>query len=81
MNRREEIQVKERMQKISKRTSDVFLLATIVAVYKEFGFDAENIEKLLKAIVKEAEIMSSGMIGFYDYQAYAEELTGFKLEE
>lgn len=81
MNRQEKLQVEKDLKKASKRSVDVFLLATIVALHKEFGFGKLRIEKTLAAIMKEAEIMSSGMIGLIDYQAYAEELTGFKLEE
>ena len=79
MNRQEKIQVEKEKQAISKRTSDVILLATIVGLHKAHGFGAKRIERTLAHIMKEAEVMSSGMIGLSDYEKYAEELTGFKV--
>ena len=81
MNRQEKIQVEKEKKAISKRTVDVYLLATVVGLHKEFGFGAKRIEKALAAITKEAEVMSSGMIGLSDYEKYAEELTGFRMGE
>lgn len=69
-----------REKAISKKTVDVYLLATIVGLYKGFGFGPKRLEKALNFITTEAEVMSSGMIGLEDYKAYAEELTGYKFE-
>ena len=80
MNRLEKIQVEKEKQAISKRTTDVCLLATIVGLHKTYGFGKKRLERALVAIMTEAEIMASGMIGLDDYKAYAEQLTKLKLE-
>ena len=81
MNRQEKIQVEKEKQAVSRRATDVMLLATIVGLKKSHGFGKKRIERTLAYIMREAEIMASGMIGLHDYQTYAEEFTKFKLEE
>lgn len=85
MNRMEQIQVekeKKRYAKLcTKRASDSLQLVFIVALYKAFGFRKQRLLRAFDAITKEAEILASGMIGFDDYKAYAEELTGITFED
>ena len=81
MNRQEKIQVEREKQAISKRSVDTCLLTMLVGLHKEYGFGKKRLGRTLEAIMKEAEIMASGMIGFEDYKSYAEELTKVKLEE
>lgn len=81
MNRREKIQVEIEKKMISKRTMETYMVASMVALKKEFGFGVSRIQRYLSKLTEEVEIMASGMIGFEDYKSYTEEFTGVKLEE
>lgn len=85
MNRLEKIQVEEEKRRFANNFAYYVLKVTmnslVVALHKDYGFGAQRLGKLCKAIHKEASIMGSGMIGLDDYEQYAKELTKFTIPD
>jgi hypothetical protein len=81
MNKRDKFLMEEYARKVSLLSLQKWELATVMAMHKEFGFNEEELVKMIEAIKKEVESITSGWIGFEDYKEYVYENTGFKLEE
>lgn len=85
MNRLEKIQVEEEKIRYADKFAfivlRVFMNSVVVTLYKEHGFGAKRLSKFCKDILKEANLMGSGMIGIDDYEQYAKELTKFTIPD
>ena len=81
MNRRDIEKVKEEKERYGEKVATVingyFYVAIVYALFNEFGFKQKRLKRALKAIVKEVESLSSGMIGLTWYKDYLDEKTGF----
>ena len=81
MSRRDEYLQKVRIQKSINMATDTILSALTVTLKKEYGFGQERIQRVLQGITNEVAPIGSGMIGYEDYKAYAEDFTGVGLRD
>ena len=68
MSRRDEYLRKEFAKKTTYFALQKWQLATVMALHKELGFGDKRMKRMLKAIEKEVESITSGWIGFEDYK-------------
>lgn len=81
MNRRDKQLMEAYAVKVATLSVQKWELATVMGMHKEFGFGEERLKRMIKAIEKEVESITSGWIGFETYKEYVYEQTGFKLGE
>jgi hypothetical protein len=81
MNKRDKQLMEDYARKVALLSLQKWELATVMAMHKEFGFGEKRLDRMIEAIKKEVESITSGWIGFEDYKEYVYENTGFKLEK
>ena len=75
MSRREEYLREKAIQKSINMTTNIILSGLTVTLKKEYGFGQDRISRVLQGLENEIAPIGSGMIGYEDYKAYAEEFT------
>ena len=80
MSRRDEQLLEEAIKKAKSQAYDIIVSALIVTLHDKFKFGEVRLRRVMEGIAKECDTLTTGMIGYIDYRAYAEERTGLNLE-